>query len=180
MTPSAADLVRGAAARLRSARFARICQYTVGATGERTSVSRGQVDFATGIADLELPARGREEASAMVVLRPPRGYLRGADGSWMPLPVSSEGVSESLKSLESEALVATERAKIGNARAFDVRVEVEDAQLPLRGTVWLSNDCLIKFEQPAKSERIAGVEFTAIGQPLALVSVPEDMTAWSA
>jgi hypothetical protein len=177
MTPSAAELVRGAAARLRNARFARIFQYTSGAGGERTSLSRGQVDFATGIADLELPALRGEGGPAMAVIRPPRGYFRRADGSWMPLPVLSEDVSESLRWLESEALVATEREETGKARAFDVRVEVEDAQR-LRGTVWLGNEYLIKLEQPGKSARIAGVEFTAIGEPLALLSVPEDVTAW--
>ena len=137
----------------------------------------GQVDFATGIADLELPALRGKGGPAMVVLRPPRGYLRRAGGSWIPLPVLSEDVSESLRWLESEALVATEREETGTARAFDVRVEVEDAQR-LRGTVWLGNEYLIKLEQPGKSARIAGVEFTAIGEPLAFLSVPEDVTAW--
>ena len=177
MTPSAAELVRVAATRLRSARFARICQYTVGAGGEHTSLSRGQVDFATGIADLELLALRSEVGPALVVLRPPRGYLRRPDGSWMPLPVLSEDVSESLRWLESEALVAIEREETGKARAFDVRVEVEDAQ-PRRGTVWLSDEYVIKLEQRGTSAQIAGVEFTATGEPLALLSVPEDVTAW--
>jgi hypothetical protein len=176
MTPSAAELVRGAAARLRSARFARICRYTVGAGGERTFSSRGQVDFATGTADLELLALRDASGPAMVVLRPPRGYARRPDGSWMALPVVSDDVRESLRWLESEALVAIEREETGMARAFDVRVEAKDAQ-PRRGTVWLSNEYLIRFEQPGKSARLAGVEFTAIGEPLTLLSVPEDVTA---
>ena len=40
------------------------------------------------------------------------------------------------------------------------------------------HEYLIKLEQPGKNGRIAGVEFTAIGEPLALLSVPEDVTAW--
>ena len=139
-------------------------------------MSWGQVDFAIGIADLEMPALRGEGGPAVVVLRPPRGYLRRADGSWMPLPMLSEGVTESSGGW-SPRRVATEREETGKARAFDVRVEVEDAQRR-RGTVWLGSEYLIRLQQPGKSARIAGVEFTAIGEPLALLSVPEDVTAW--
>ena len=178
MKPSAAEVVRQAATKLRDARFARICQYTAEATGERRSVSRGQIDFVTGSADMEMPTPGAEGSAAIVVLRPPRSYIRTPDGSWMLLvSVSRESMDGTLECLESEALVATERGEAGDGRAFDFRVEVEDAQLP-RGTVWIDGDgYLTKLERPARGERIAGVEFTAIGEPLALLSVPDAMAA---
>lgn len=182
MTPSCAETVRRAVARLREARFARILQYTADATGERTSVSHGQVDLRAGIADLELPSPEREGSVAMVVLRPPHSYLRKADGSWISfgntsLAVSSESVTGILRLLESDALVATERGDSENGRAFDVRVDVEDAPV-LQGTVWIGADQHVaKLERPARDGRIAGVEFEAIGQPLSLLAVPESVTA---
>jgi hypothetical protein len=202
------ETVRYAVAHLRKARFVRICQYTVRATGERTSISRGQVDLRTGAADLELPLPAPEGSAshevAMVLLRPPHGYLRRSDGTWLRLgerdsPVTSESVTGTLLFFESEALSAARRADLDAVLAFDVRVDVQRAidmaptevkpslrraarTVPakdgeLRGTVWISDERYIqRIELPGRAGGIAGAEFYAVGRLLALVPVPEDLT----
>jgi hypothetical protein len=170
-------MVRRAVAKLRDARFARIVQYTAATTGERTSVSRGQVDFATGMADVELPLPGEEGSpaeAAMVVLRPPDSYMRRPDGTWMRLGeaergASSDSASGTLRLLESETLVATERDNDQDGRVFEVETDQG-----LRCTVWIGLDGHVRrIERLARGAGIAGLELHTIGQPLTFLPVPK-------